>query len=150
MLIRPFAATASRAGCSNHAEDVCRAAGTPVLTLSTSELQEAALAFYRAADTPWCAKKPRLPRATRRSVAISGAIISRRISCTSGCNDLVGRAKLVPACGDEACPPTSHAGTAQPDGAKRRSGYAFAALLSRRESNRDYTSQRDRLAIPVP
>lgn len=31
------------------AEDVCREAGTPVLTLSTSELQQAALAFYRSA-----------------------------------------------------------------------------------------------------
>ena len=31
----------------DHAEQVCRAAGTPVLTLSTSELQHAALAFYR-------------------------------------------------------------------------------------------------------
>ncbi len=30
-----------------YAEDTCRAAGTPVLTLSTSELQPAALAFYR-------------------------------------------------------------------------------------------------------
>lgn len=29
------------------AEQVCREAGTPVLTLSTSELQQAALAFYR-------------------------------------------------------------------------------------------------------
>jgi GNAT superfamily N-acetyltransferase len=32
-----------------HAEYVCRQAGTPVLTLSTSELQQAALAFYRDA-----------------------------------------------------------------------------------------------------
>jgi putative acetyltransferase len=32
-----------------HAELVCRQAGTPVLTLSTSELQQAALAFYRNA-----------------------------------------------------------------------------------------------------
>ena len=32
-----------------HAEDVCRQAGAPVLTLSTSELQQAALAFYRNA-----------------------------------------------------------------------------------------------------
>ena len=31
------------------AESVCRGAGTPVLTLSTSELQQAALAFYRNA-----------------------------------------------------------------------------------------------------
>jgi GNAT superfamily N-acetyltransferase len=31
----------------DHAEAACRAAGTPVLTLSTSELQPAALAFYR-------------------------------------------------------------------------------------------------------
>lgn len=31
----------------DHAEQVCHAAGTPVLTLSTSELQQAALAFYR-------------------------------------------------------------------------------------------------------
>jgi putative acetyltransferase len=30
-----------------HAEKTCRAAGTPVLELSTSELQPAALAFYR-------------------------------------------------------------------------------------------------------
>jgi putative acetyltransferase len=30
-----------------HAEQICRDAGTPVLTLSTSELQQAALAFYR-------------------------------------------------------------------------------------------------------
>jgi len=30
-----------------YAERVCREAGTPVLTLSTSELQQAALAFYR-------------------------------------------------------------------------------------------------------
>ena len=30
-----------------HAEQACRDAGTPVLTLSTSELQRAALAFYR-------------------------------------------------------------------------------------------------------
>ena len=30
-----------------HAEQTCRDAGTPVLTLSTSELQQAALAFYR-------------------------------------------------------------------------------------------------------
>lgn len=30
-----------------HAEETCRAAGTRVLTLSTSELQQAALAFYR-------------------------------------------------------------------------------------------------------
>jgi len=30
----------------DHAEQACRAAGTPVLTLSTSELQRAALAFY--------------------------------------------------------------------------------------------------------
>jgi GNAT superfamily N-acetyltransferase len=30
-----------------HAEQVCREAGTSVLTLSTSELQQAALAFYR-------------------------------------------------------------------------------------------------------
>jgi GNAT superfamily N-acetyltransferase len=30
-----------------HAEATCRAAGTGVLTLSTSELQQAALAFYR-------------------------------------------------------------------------------------------------------
>ena len=29
------------------AEQACREAGTPVLTLSTSELQQAALAFYR-------------------------------------------------------------------------------------------------------
>lgn len=29
------------------AEQICRDAGTPVLTLSTSELQQAALAFYR-------------------------------------------------------------------------------------------------------
>jgi putative acetyltransferase len=33
----------------DHAEHVCRKAGTPVLTLSTSELQQAALAFYRNA-----------------------------------------------------------------------------------------------------
>ena len=33
----------------DHAERVCREAGTPVLTLSTSELQQAALAFYRNA-----------------------------------------------------------------------------------------------------
>jgi ribosomal protein S18 acetylase RimI-like enzyme len=33
----------------DHAEHVCRQAGTPVLTLSTSELQQAALAFYRNA-----------------------------------------------------------------------------------------------------
>jgi putative acetyltransferase len=33
----------------DHAEATCRAAGTPVLTLSTSELQQAALAFYRKA-----------------------------------------------------------------------------------------------------
>lgn len=33
----------------DHAELVCREAGTPVLTLSTSELQQAALAFYRNA-----------------------------------------------------------------------------------------------------
>jgi ribosomal protein S18 acetylase RimI-like enzyme len=32
-----------------HAEEMCRAAATPLLTLSTSELQQAALAFYRAA-----------------------------------------------------------------------------------------------------
>jgi ribosomal protein S18 acetylase RimI-like enzyme len=32
-----------------HAERICREAGTPVLTLSTSELQQAALAFYRRA-----------------------------------------------------------------------------------------------------
>ena len=32
-----------------HAEATCRAAGTSVLTLSTSELQQAALAFYRNA-----------------------------------------------------------------------------------------------------
>ena len=32
-----------------HAERICREAGTPVLTLSTSELQQAALAFYRGA-----------------------------------------------------------------------------------------------------
>jgi len=32
-----------------HAERICRAAGTPALTLSTSELQQAALAFYRNA-----------------------------------------------------------------------------------------------------
>lgn len=31
------------------AERICREAGTPVLTLSTSELQQAALAFYRRA-----------------------------------------------------------------------------------------------------
>jgi GNAT superfamily N-acetyltransferase len=31
------------------AEETCREAGTPVLALSTSELQQAALAFYRAA-----------------------------------------------------------------------------------------------------
>jgi GNAT superfamily N-acetyltransferase len=31
------------------AEQVCRDAGTPMLTLSTSELQQAALAFYRKA-----------------------------------------------------------------------------------------------------
>lgn len=31
----------------NRAEQECRDAGTPVLTLSTSELQQAALAFYR-------------------------------------------------------------------------------------------------------
>jgi putative acetyltransferase len=31
------------------AEHVCREAGTPVLTLSTSELQQAALGFYRSA-----------------------------------------------------------------------------------------------------
>jgi putative acetyltransferase len=31
------------------AEHVCREAGTPVLTLSTSELQQAALGFYRNA-----------------------------------------------------------------------------------------------------
>jgi putative acetyltransferase len=30
-----------------HAEATCRTAGTPLLTLSTSELQQAALAFYR-------------------------------------------------------------------------------------------------------
>jgi ribosomal protein S18 acetylase RimI-like enzyme len=33
----------------DHAEHVCRKAGTHVLTLSTSELQQAALAFYRNA-----------------------------------------------------------------------------------------------------
>ena len=33
----------------DHAELVCRETGTPVLTLSTSELQQAALAFYRNA-----------------------------------------------------------------------------------------------------
>ena len=33
----------------DHAELVCREVGTPVLTLSTSELQQAALAFYRNA-----------------------------------------------------------------------------------------------------
>src|SRR5436305_7949668 len=33
----------------DHAEAMCRAAGTPVLALSTSELQHAALAFYRNA-----------------------------------------------------------------------------------------------------
>jgi ribosomal protein S18 acetylase RimI-like enzyme len=33
----------------DHAEATCRAAGTPVLMLSTSELQQAALAFYRKA-----------------------------------------------------------------------------------------------------
>jgi putative acetyltransferase len=33
----------------DHAELVCREAGTSVLTLSTSELQQAALAFYRNA-----------------------------------------------------------------------------------------------------
>ena len=32
-----------------HAERVCREAGTPLLTLSTSELQQAALSFYRGA-----------------------------------------------------------------------------------------------------
>ena len=32
-----------------HAEQICREAGTPLLTLSTSELQQAALAFYRKA-----------------------------------------------------------------------------------------------------
>lgn len=32
-----------------HAERTCREAGTPVLTLSTSELQQAALSFYRNA-----------------------------------------------------------------------------------------------------
>ena len=32
-----------------HAERICREAGTPTLTLSTSELQQAALAFYRGA-----------------------------------------------------------------------------------------------------
>jgi GNAT superfamily N-acetyltransferase len=32
-----------------HAERICRDAGTAVLTLSTSELQQAALAFYRGA-----------------------------------------------------------------------------------------------------
>lgn len=32
-----------------HAERICREAGTPVLTLSTSEVQKAALAFYRGA-----------------------------------------------------------------------------------------------------
>jgi ribosomal protein S18 acetylase RimI-like enzyme len=32
-----------------HAERICREAGTGVLTLSTSELQQAALAFYRGA-----------------------------------------------------------------------------------------------------
>jgi putative acetyltransferase len=31
----------------SHAEQACRDAGTPLLTLSTSELQPAALAFYR-------------------------------------------------------------------------------------------------------
>jgi putative acetyltransferase len=31
----------------DHAEQVSREAGTPLLTLSTSELQQAALAFYR-------------------------------------------------------------------------------------------------------
>ena len=30
-----------------HAEETCRAVGTPLLALSTSELQQAALAFYR-------------------------------------------------------------------------------------------------------
>ena len=34
-------------GMLARAEATCRAAGTPVLTLSTSELQQAALAFYR-------------------------------------------------------------------------------------------------------
>jgi putative acetyltransferase len=33
----------------DRAEEICREAGTPVLTLSTSELQQAALAFYRNA-----------------------------------------------------------------------------------------------------
>jgi ribosomal protein S18 acetylase RimI-like enzyme len=33
----------------DHAEHVCREARTPMLTLSTSELQQAALAFYRNA-----------------------------------------------------------------------------------------------------
>ena len=32
-----------------HAERICREAGTPVLTLSTSDLQQAALTFYRNA-----------------------------------------------------------------------------------------------------
>jgi putative acetyltransferase len=32
-----------------HAEEMCRAVATPLLTLSTSELQQAALAFYRDA-----------------------------------------------------------------------------------------------------
>ena len=34
----------------DHAEHICREAGTSVLTLSTSELQQAALAFYRDAE----------------------------------------------------------------------------------------------------
>ena len=33
----------------DHAEATCRTAATPLLTLSTSELQQAALAFYRTA-----------------------------------------------------------------------------------------------------
>ena len=46
-LDKAFRGTGLARAMLERAEETCRHAGTPVLTLSTSELQQAALAFYR-------------------------------------------------------------------------------------------------------
>jgi GNAT superfamily N-acetyltransferase len=46
---KPFRGASLARLMLDHAEKVCRDGGTPTLTLSTSEVQQAALAFYRKA-----------------------------------------------------------------------------------------------------
>ena len=60
-----------------HAEQACRHLGTRVLTLGTSELQQAALAFYRASGYRLVAEETGAASRTRPG-AISAVIISRR------------------------------------------------------------------------